>query len=279
MRTQRRVLILLVVLLMVSSWLPSRIARRVSSGPRDLLMAVLVPAGWLQNATAPITGRSDLRDRRTDRTADYDQAIRRIQNLTVLLEKANKRISQLSQIRRRHGLQGVSLQAARIINRAGRPGHEVLTLNVGERDGLGEGMAVVDGVNLVGRIIGVTAARATVRPINTVPSHLAARVQSPTVQPDRQGAQVLLKSQEDGRRFTERVNVGHAIVAGDWAHLADRNWPDEAQGFVIGHVTEVVKDQDDPLQHRIVTVVPVRSVDMLHDVTVLVPFDSTGGGD
>jgi hypothetical protein len=274
---QRRILGLFVILLVISSWLPSRWARRVSKGPRDFLVAILVPAQWIQGTATPITDRSDLRgDRRGESQLqnDHAEAIRQMVSLRFKLEQANLRIAKLTAIRSRLGMQGVALREARIINRSGRPGKEVLTLDVGSRDGVTGGLAVVDGIHLVGRVMSVTSARCTVRPINTVPSHLAARVRAPKAKLDRAAAQILLEAAPDGRRFTERINVGLSIQGGELAHLTDRNWPDLAQGFVIGKVTNVVKDQNDPLQHRLVTVIPIRSVDLLHDVTVLVPIQA-----
>ncbi len=278
MRTQRRLLALSVVLLVIGSLLPSQIAVGISARPHDLLIAVTAPASWLQLKLTDVRDRPGVGPASLGHTDDdYAQALRQNANLRARLDEANRRIEKLSQIRRL-GLTGERLLETRVLGRSGQGGEQVLTIGAGTRDGVVRGQTVVDGVNLVGRVVSVTPSRATVRPGATLPAGLVVRVGPPKPQAERKAAQLLVKPSEDGDRFTtERVSVSLQIQVGDWAQLDDRNWPAQAQGFVVGRVTRVVKDEEDPLQHRIVTVVPSRPLHALRDVTVLVPVHTATG--
>ncbi|MCA9310183.1 MAG: hypothetical protein KDA21_03200 [Phycisphaerales bacterium] len=50
----------------------------------------------------------------------------------------------------------------------------------------------------------------------------------------------------DGTYVSEEIDAGAGVSVGDIVHLSDDNWPESAQMLVLGHVTEVVP-QENPL--------------------------------
>lgn len=274
MNRSRRLLALVVVLLLIAVMLPSRWAQAISRGPREIVVVALRPADLLRDIGDNVRGQgpADIA-RPADRDLEelYDQALRINENLRARLDTAHQQIAQLSGIRQAFATEPMELVAAGVLTSGAVGDAAPLVIDKGRRDGIGEGQAVTCGIHLIGRVTDASPHRATVRPITVPGTHLAVTIKPAAPDADRSPAPVLIKAIE-GARFVAEIDVSDGVTVGDLAHLYHRDWPDEAQGFVVGRVVEVVKDERNPLLRRIVTIEPYQKPAQVRDVVVLVPF-------
>jgi hypothetical protein len=275
MNRSRRLLSLVVLLLLIAVMLPSRWAHAVSRGPREIVVAALRPADLLRDIGDSARGHepADIaRPADRDLEALYGQALRINENLRTRLDTANQQIAQLSGIRQMFPAEPMELVAAGVLTSGAVGDAASLVIDKGRRDGVREGQTVTCGIHLIGRVTDASPNRATVRPITIPGTHLAVKIKPALPQVDRAPAPVLIKA-ADGAKFVAEVDVSNGVAVGDLAHLyQQRGWPNEAQGFVVGQVTEVLKDEKNPLLRRIVTIEPYQKSAQVRDVVVLVPF-------
>lgn len=155
---------------------------------------------------------------------------------------------------------------------------QTLRISRGTRDGLRVGMAVVEGANLIGRIIQSDATGSTVKPLTAKDNLLEVMLTPPQLPPDglpTDRRRTCLLTPEGPRLLTaDDVDRSIPVEVGDYARLdddaSDTPWPAAVQGMIVGRVVLAEPDPDDPLRKR-VHVRPLLSPYYLDEVTVIVP--------
>jgi len=279
MRYQRRILALVVMLLIATSLMPGKWASVVTDGPRDLMILLLRPMGWLRYIGVALRGDASLPERPVSNEIlmrDRDEAMRLNSELRARLEQAYRQIEQLSLVRQM-GLPKVQLRTASVVEWTVGSTGPLMTIDCGRRQGVEEKMVVVQGVHLVGKVIHTSAESATVQPITTMGTHLAVRVYSSRpaeLNADHPVLQIVA-SKRGG--FIARADAGEIIAVDDRARLHDMTWPKEGQGFVVGVVTRIAPDEEDPILRREVQITPAMSIAGARDVVVVIPQAGTEG--
>jgi len=272
--TQRRVLLLVLVLLLIASQAPASWSRAVTGPPRSALAAALAPVRHpLHLLASHVRGDEDdlpAADRQRLRR-EYELAKARLNQLE--LENAALR-EENHKLRRIQGLvewSGAAMLPASVTGVEGRGARLSLTLNRGARHGAAMGQAVIDGYVLVGRITQVGPLTSTVMtPLGAGP--IPVRLSSPGVDQTVREAQLILTPDDDGFAVEQRVSRDVPVAVGDLAHLVENpRWPPEATGFVVAEVTSVEDWPDDPLRYQQVRLAPPRSYDYQRRVHVLIP--------
>jgi rod shape-determining protein MreC len=130
---------------------------RVERLRTEVADAVLPRADWLM---APVTGLAEIaRDARSyARLHEQNQELRReLQRMqawkeaALQLEQQNARLLDLNNVRLDPAHTWIT---GRVLADAGSPFRQSVLLNVGSRDGVGDGWATMDGIGVVGRISG-----------------------------------------------------------------------------------------------------------------------------
>lgn len=270
--SQPQIIAAIALLLFIASQSTTSCAQRFVSPAHDLVRSFTAPvAGPLESLGSSLRSNSDNNiDLGSHAQLERNLLEQQVYNeqLRQHLESLTTKMNQLAAVRKYRGLRDVTLLDADVTWAEGADGR-ALRISVGTRDGVADGQVVTDGINLVGRITGVESGYAVVRPITRRPSHLAARLRTPTAAPDVRGAIVQVTLDDQGRRFLGRADAADQVQVGDVAHLDDHKWPAIAQGFLIGKVVAVEKDENDPLLRRIVVVEPIRHIANLRSVVVL----------
>lgn len=273
--TPHRVLIGTVILLLASSFLPSRWAVLLWSRPRHLIAAALAPADHLLKPLADSLRRPPELPVHLGNREEYERATQQIVELQYRLSQATERIAELTQIRNELQLVGVGLMPATVTAWSGDRMHPALTINRGSRHGLNVGLAVTRGFHLLGRVVDTGAVTSTVRLITAPKSHLVVLLKPPIQGEEPRQMITQLESATGKNEFWARTNADDPVRIGDLAQLYDDAWPDHVRGFVIGKVTAIDKHPDDPTLRRRVVVSPIRSLAHLDHVTVIVPTSDT----
>ena len=279
--SSRRIAWIVVGLLCILSLLPQRFC---IYGPpmRDLAIRVLAPIA------APLTNLSTRLRPAPDRPilaggdlAKLSEELRQRDGRIIALERRVKELettsAQLQGLRRRLG-DSYAFRAAAVIGRSADPAATAITVDVGSLDGVAPSFAVVDGANLIGRVMQVGNTTSTLTPLTSLSTLLEVVFAPPELPldglpPDRQRS-CLLKTRGRDHFIADDVDQAMPVRVGDYARLSDRhggeNWPAAAQGMVIGQVTKIENHPDDPLRKRI-EVRPLISPRALSSVTIIVP--------
>ncbi len=271
----RQVLLVLVVVLVVSSFLPARWAGGLSAPPRHIINAAARPVTYpLKLLADSIRRPPDLRVDNSSNEAlarQYEAALQTIRRLEMQLEDAQQEIATLSQVRTNLGLSGVQLYPASVTAWSTGRAQPSLTINRGSRHRVRVGMVVASGFNLVGRVSSVGQVTSTVRLITAPDTRVTVRIVPPL--PDSPSRQMLVQAQtvagED--RLMAQTDVDDPARVGDLAHLDDERWPAAANGLVVGKVVAIENDPEDPLLRRHTYIQPLRSLAYLDRVVVLLP--------
>ncbi len=160
-RPIRRILVGLLVLLLMAVFLLWRIDSPRVERFRAVLIDSVVPSfDW---ALLPITKAAAMLDDFQSYTRIYEQnqeLRRELQQMkawkeaALQLEQKNARLLDLNQVRLDPKLTHVT---GVVLADSGSPFRQSVLLNVGERDGIRDGWATMDGIGLVGRVAGVGA--------------------------------------------------------------------------------------------------------------------------
>jgi rod shape-determining protein MreC len=160
-RPLRRVLVGLLVLVLIGLFLLWRIDSPRVERFRSALIDQVVPSfSW---AMAPITKAATILDNfqsyaslyeQNQRLRDELQQMKAWKEAALQLEQKNARLLDLNQVRLDPMLTHVT---GVVLADSGSPFRQSVLLNVGERDGIRDGWATMDGIGLVGRISGVGA--------------------------------------------------------------------------------------------------------------------------
>ena len=269
--SSKRILIILVVSLLISSFLPARCSRVVSTYPRNLLTIAIAPATylikpWVDTLRRPSDLTVDL-----DNLEEYGRAKQQIIELQYKLSQANQRIAELSQIRDQLHLVGIRLIPASVIAWSADNLNPTLTINRGTHHNLRNRLVVTSGFNLIGSIINTQLRASTVRLITTPGTHIIVLLTSGGTTNDPRRFVIQIHSVKNAEYFTADTDADAPIQLGDLAHLYDDSWPDEARGFLVGKIIAIEKHPDDPILRRRIIIQPVRSLTHLDHVTVIVP--------
>lgn len=165
-RPVRRILVGLLVLLLMAIFLLWRIDSPRAEQFRAALVDGVVPN--FEWALVPVTKAAAMIDDYQSYTRIYEQnqeLRRELQQMkawkeaALQLEQKNARLLDLNQVRLDPKLTHVT---GVVLADSGSPFRQSVLLNVGDRDGIRDGWATMDGIGLVGRIAGVGARTARV---------------------------------------------------------------------------------------------------------------------
>lgn len=282
---QRRSLAVAIVLLLVGSLLPPKTGEAIASPLRQVVVPAVgllaLPLKYVSDRVRP--GRrlaADLPEQ-DKLSRDYLELHAYVMRLEDELARSRAQVEQISRARQLLRLQerSTALVPATVVQWSGRPTDPVLTIDQGSASGVAPGHAVVDGFNLVGRVVSVGPGWAAVRLVTTPGSSVTVRLMAVPRQAQSREAVASLKVSADGRRMTTEVAAENVVGAGYLAFLSDPTWPASAQGFVVGKVVAVEPwKQANPLLFSQLVVEPMAMLPSLPQVTVLVPVLSERGG-
>ncbi|MCX5659156.1 MAG: hypothetical protein NTW19_05465 [Planctomycetota bacterium] len=275
---QKRVLILLAGLLLVSSFLPSRLAFPLAAGPAHTLILFLAPPSDVLKRIGDRVRRPPLDAAHEDAAQvrrDRDKLLQYSRRLEQEVFEARQAIDQLTRMSRNPELAGIKFIPASVT--AWPPGGApALELNRGSRDGLEPGMVVVSDMNLVGTLAQVGPMSATVRLVNTPGSVVGVRIVPPVAGPAGPGVVARATVSPNGQEFWAESVDADKVKPGDLAHLDDKLLPPEARAFVVGRVSRIEPLPQDPLLRRRVVFSPIESLVHLGQVFVIMPVRAQG---
>jgi len=282
--TPGRLLFAVVAFLLYSSFASLDVALSIAAPPRDALRFVISPATQplhaLAGMTRPATATDDDLADRERLSAANEELLQYVRQLEDQLRVSRSRIDELAEMRGNATLRlrGVKLVDAGVTSWQGGA-MPVLTINRGSGDGIGEGMIVGTGANLVGRVSSVSAGSATVSLISTPGTLLDVRVMPAAAGPSPREVVVQCQPMKGSDTFWAEAAQSDPIQAGDLAHLrlpdnvlaSQARWRDEAAGMVVGKVLRIEDHPDDPKLRTRIIIEPRRSLRHLTRVIVLVP--------
>ena len=277
--TQRRLLVVVVALLLISSMLPTAVSTRIAYIPHAVVALVISPF------TAPLKSLADsLRPGETlsmgvgspdEAQVRLGQALVIINQLEQELETAHQQISLLTQTDA-IALEGTRRIMARVASFSGDRLAPVIRIDRGSLKGIREGAPVVHGVNLVGLVETVYPTSADVELITAAGTKFQVRIRPPEVDATPREVSEMIELSDDGSHFEiAKLTKSTPIQVGDWAHLADSRWPHEAQGWVIGKVTQIRDSPENPLMFKQVIIHPMEPLSSMSRVTVVVPVEGS----
>ncbi|WP_380053817.1 rod shape-determining protein MreC [Falsihalocynthiibacter sp. SS001] len=211
-RPIRRILVGVLVVLLLALFMIWRIDNPRVERFRALLVDRMIPSfSW---AMAPVTAAANMLDDFQSYTKIYQQnqdLRRELQQMkawkeaALQLEQRNARLLDLNNVRLDPKLTHVT---GVVIADSGSPFRQSVLLNVGERDGIQDGWATMDGIGLVGRISGV--GRNTSRVILLTDSNSSIPV---TIQPS--GQRALMNGDNSVAPLLEFVESPELVRPGD----------------------------------------------------------------
>ena len=268
-RPLRRVLVGLLVLLMLGLFFLWRIDSPRVERFRSALVDRFVPSfSW---AAAPVTWGSEIvgdyqsYSRLYEQNQQLREELRQMKawkEAALQLEQKNARLLDLNKVRLDPRLTHVT---GVVLADSGSPFRQSVLLNVGQRDGIRDGWATMDGIGLVGRISGV--GRETSRVVLLTDSNSRVPV---TVQPS--GQKAILAGDNSATPPLEFLDDSDAVQAGDRVVSSGDGGVFPA-GLLIG---TVVRETDNRL--RVLLAADYQRLEFLrvlrsHD---LVPITDTG---
>ena len=282
--TPKRILIAAAVLLLISSQLPTGAATTIGSIPRAFVGFISKPATILQRMSATLRpGRAIAPDFTPggDLVEQLAQANVYIDTLEQEILELRDVSQSLAQIDALLDLGGIRLVGANVLGFNGDLENPVITIGVGDKaggvgesTGLREGLAVVWGAGLVGRIVSTSAQTSDVQLVTAADTKLQVRIAKPYSDGVSEPLPAFIQVAEGGRAFvTEDFAVDAPVEVGDLVHLADDSWQFRARGFIVGVVTEAGPHPDRPYLNKRVVIRPTLPLPSLTRVAVLVPVD------
>jgi len=271
---RRRILVVVIGMLLVSSLLPVSVARSIAIVPYTVVTAVLSPISRVLKTFADTLrpGCSLEIEAGTFNSlrADRDQALKTIQELELQIIDLRERLARLTESSVSESRQ----IEARVIWYSSDLANPVLRINKGSKEGVTPSLAVVWGVQLIGMVQNANRLSAEVSPITAPGTGMWVRVVPPDPNSTRRLADQLRLS-DDGRSFYLDVARDAPLEIGDLAHLADGQgiWPPEASGFVVGKVQKISDHPERPLSLKRAIVQPLYDLPRLSRVAVLEPVN------
>lgn len=283
--TAKRVLIAVVVLLLLLSQLPSNAATKVSYVPRTFIAWITRPATLLTSISTTLrpshydspmsTGEGSLEEQLAYAKEQLEQAkihYDRLEQENFRLRNINENLAIISALVESEHIDYVG---AKVIGFNGDLKNPILTISIGSaQEGVREGLAVVWGADLVGKVVSTSVQTSDVKLITAAGTKLQVRITPPTVDPNSTPMPAYLELAKDGRSFqTDEFALDSPVKVGDLALLADESWQSRARGFIVGTVTQAGPHPDRPLLNKRVIVRPNRALASLDSVVVLVPSE------
>ena len=272
-----RALPAIVALLLVNSLLPATLARWTSAAPRRVIGTVTAAV------SAPLHKLSvKVRPPRHDEVISVAQAIAERDALQRLywkalldLDEAENLIEQLGRVRLSKLLEKLMFAPAAIASISFDPGHPTITINRGQLNGIEVGQVASSGNDLLGRIASSAPASATVDLITHPGALLDVRVAAADTQTTSLEASMQLRYDADEGVFVGdicalRKGGVRGIHVGDLALLADPRWPSHARAYVVGRITRITQNEQNPQLQRRVIVKPRRDPAKLSHVLVAI---------
>lgn len=287
---------ILIVILLLGSLAPYPAVRWVNS-LHHLATALIAPlsdplnrfANSVRRIEEPLPGFDGdpqaIRDRFAEIIEDNREKNNRIIALQAELDQLEREIAALQGLRAELAGTNVAPLRAGVTGRNADPDRRTLTINRGTRDGIREGLPVVDGSLLVGRVIDAGLPTATVELLTSPGRRYGAMITAPDlpvtgIPPQRR--EICLFEVISPRSLMAIVAKDFPAEVGDYAHLRDDDWPATVQGRIIGVVRRVEPLPSQPLLRNRIIIEPLRPIDRLNRVTVIVPGELTregqGGG-
>lgn len=277
--TYHRVLTAIVFLLIVGCLLNTGIATSLARGPAEVLRFALSPFTHKLTAMSnSVRGRADLPTPITT-ASDLQQRVWALERLNERLlhdlEVSRAQLADVAALRRvLKPIVGTPLPAD-VVAAPGGSARGLLIINQGERSGIVKGAVVVSGEFLVGRVAEAGEFTSVVRLLiapTPRPIPFEVRIIGPAGAARQNGVAL---SSPDGKEFWIETAV-NAVLIGDVVCMADQAWPAEARGFIVGKVTRRDKMPNDPFLRERVVVVPIRELQTLNHVQVLLAKADTG---
>jgi len=245
-------------------------------GPHKLVETVIGPVSQLLSTVAGSVGGeaedpvllADLQKANTLLQEQYARNLR-LENEVIRLRRENAALQDLQE---RFNQREYRTIMADVMGRSIESGTRALTINRGERAGLRDQIPAVIDANVVGRLTSVGRATATVELITTPGTKLNAILTPPTWSGSLPAARrrlVQFDALADGT-FEALAPNDLPVNIDDIAHLRDDSWPDSVNGMILGRVIDVESLDDPPLRIRI-TIAPLRTLQYLNEVTLIVP--------
>ncbi|MFI4917595.1 MAG: rod shape-determining protein MreC [Phycisphaerales bacterium JB060] len=203
------------------------------------------------------------------RSLDLELKVRELERLVYELQRGIDLTPEL----------GVRQVAAPVIGRFSESSSAALQVRAGTGRGVVENsVAVVEGLQLLGRVERVTSAWCVVRPItdNAAGGIMALVMTSESLD---SGIQCRLEPAGGGLlkgpaawqpEFEGEEPV--EIVVGMTVRLRDETWPRSAQMLIVGEVVEVAPAPDEPTR-TVITVAPTVPLQRVSEVVLRVPID------
>ncbi|MBL4699812.1 MAG: rod shape-determining protein MreC [Phycisphaeraceae bacterium] len=272
--TSKHWLFLAFALMLGAGLFPQSLASGLWHYPRHMLLLALSPAQHPLHSLAdqirtPLTPKVELGPI-SELENNYMELLSFNAKLQQELREANDFVMQLAQLRNLRKASEILLPARVTLSTQGLAIRS-LTLVVGTKKKVQQGMVVAAGYNLVGRVASVGSSTSTVRLINSPGTYLAARLVPPVNDQSPRQTVAHLEVSDNGKFFFARGDINEQVKIGDLAFLADDRWPLAAQGLIIGQVTAIDQDEMTPLLRTRIKIEPLRSLMHLGQVLVIEP--------
>ena len=272
----KRLLPAVLAALLVSTFLPASSARWIGDWPRDRIQDVLHKtylvdglsrfSQWVRPAEpSHLVVPDDLATR-------YEEAMVYNAQLRTRVGELEKKVHLLSGTHDILTLSGYQRRPVRVVDVTLVGKEQAIVIAAGTAQGVATGQCVVAGQVLVGTVENVTPHTATVQFLTRDAAQLRVELVPAVPGPPQRRTEALVLYQRNPARFEVEIGRKRSVEVGDLARLVDPRFPDEAHGFVVGHVRAVGDDPSDPLMFRIVQIEPGSRVGVGQHVIVLVPL-------
>jgi cell shape-determining protein MreC len=245
-------------------------------GPHKIVETMVGPVSQLMSTVAGSVGGEQedpihLADLQKANRLLQEQYARnlRLENEVIRLRRENAALQDLQERFSRTEYRTIM---ADVMGRSIESDVRALTINRGQRAGLSQGIPAVIDANVVGRLTSVGRVTATVELITTPGTKLNAIITPPTWSGSLPAARrrlVQFDAMPDGT-LQALAPDDLPINIDDIAHLRDDSWPNSVNGMILGRVINVESLDDPPLRIRI-TIQPLRTLQYLDEVTLIVP--------
>lgn len=279
--TSTQTFVAICLLLLISALLPASWAGQVSHLPHSFVQFAIAPiSGQLHHLSLAIRPSEPAALVDTSQRDWQRQFFTQKQYTTRLAEEVRILQRQLAAFKRIAAVVGDNQQLSFVasnVSASFRNGGKVsLMIDHGMSSGVQLDDAVVVGEYLIGKIDQVNAVTSDVRLITSADTYLKVRIMPADPGTGLDTDAKWIRLDEDGKAFSVQVPATTEIRPGDIAHLADESWPIEANGFVVGQVTEVIADPADPMLYRFVRIEPRVNLETLDEVYVLADAAKVG---
>ena len=278
----RHVFIGLVVCLLISSFLPAGAARVLSTLPRVVVEMVTSPfaaplksLGDAVRQPAPPTFALTDTNNVIELRDNIEQMYQLNHRLRLENEQLHRELAQVRAIPEQMRPRSATFKTCRVTQSDLHGGQATITINRGTRHNVRQGCIAVSGMNLVGQVTHAGPNTATVALITSPSARPFVQLAAINTVAAPRPITIQLTADRDGRAFEAVVDKDQPVGVEDVAILVDQRWPEHARGFVVGKVVKVDDYPKDPHMRNRVHVQPMRSLEHLPAVTVIVDEPQT----